>query len=358
MASGDVGTLCTRRGQTFSSIGVRLSDSEESLRATMFEVAAPAPVETIARVRHLNGVALHRVLSDLEVANDDVREIVGHWDVFRRDDGWVSLLAALLNTVERQRGNPDALIPIWPDFNDEGPSGRYLYFYLFALGHDGLCEFLAGEGTPEPIIELTLTVLARHARTYRRKWGSIGVNAGWWMLLVLRGELLQIGSLQFHRVNLGVGTLSPSSWFDEKEATALGAGYRRGDPSLGIHIPDEVDFSPARLDATFDEARHVLGSVWPTEQRRLATCQSWLLDDRLAAILGETSNIVGFQRRFELLPIWENADEDIVDFVFRDPRSALGDLALTTTLQRAVVETLERGEHWRARAGWLDFDGT
>lgn len=176
------------------------------------------------------------------------------------------------------------------------------------------------------------------------------------MLPVLNGELLQVGSLQFHRERLGIGSLSPSPWFGEEEVAALGEGFRTGDASLGLHIPDHADLTPASLDATFEDARALLGLLWPAPDRRLATCQSWMMDDRLSSYLDPASNILRFQERFSLLPGWRVGDVDVVDFVFAMPNTPLSDLPQMTSLERAVVDVLRHG-HWRDRSGWLDFDG-
>ena len=312
--------------------------------------------ETIERVRTFSATEVAAQLIALGVESEERLEAVGHWDEFRRDHGWVSLLASLIDTVDDQRGRIDAAIGIWPDLVEAGASGRLLYFYLFAMCGEATGEYLRAVGFDDTVVDATLGVLVRHARIHRRKWGLAGVDAGWWMVVTLRGELVQIKSLQFHRVNLGVGTLSPSPWYDDADVEALGTGFRRSDPSIGLHIPDGALLTPAALDATFDEARRVLSTCWPVHQRRLATCQSWLLDDQLAVYLPANSNIMGFQRRFTLLPEWVDDDADTLEFVFRSPDTPLSRLPRDTTLQRAILSVLERGGHWRARSGWFDFD--
>jgi hypothetical protein len=327
------------------------------LVAQMRDFAAPPSPSVVARVRDFGAERLASTLRSLDLSGDVVSEVVRQWDEFRRDDSWASLLAAVVAMVERQRGIIDEPLPIWPDLDDLGESGRFFYFYLFALCQAGARTFLEAEGTPDHIIDLTFSALPRHCATHERKWGTVGVEAGWWMLLILRGELLQVGSLQFHNITLGVGTLSIASWYSDEEANQRGAGFRRGDPSLGLHIPRNIDFTLVALDRTFDEARTVLARVWPASQRRLATCQSWLLDDRLTTYLPATSNIIEFQRRFNLLSLWHDDDEDVLDFVFERPGMSLDDLPQTTSLERGVVDLLRGGGHWRAGAGWMDFDG-
>ncbi|MFY9782507.1 MAG: acyltransferase domain-containing protein [Acidimicrobiales bacterium] len=332
-------------------------ETAQDVVARMGEFLPAATDEFEARVRDFDVESLSRVLRELRLSSDDASEVAHHWDEFRRHEEWTSLLAALLGMVEVQRGAIDEPLPIWPDLDGAGPSGRLLYIYLFALGYEGTRTFHEKEATPQNVIDRTFEVLARHCATHQRKWGTLGVDAGWWMLPILRGELLQVGSLQFHRVTLGVGSLSPYSWYEDEEAEKLGPGFRRGDPSIGLHIPRGSDIAPTTLDQTFGEARDVLGHLWPVAQRRLVTCQSWLLDSRLITLLPSVSNVVHFQRRFTLLPRWYDDDDDVLDFVFERPATPINELPQSTTLERAIVATLQRGEHWRAGAGWMDFDG-
>ena len=310
----------------------------------------------IARVQRATAQELGERLRELRISRDHVDEITRHWDEFRGDPQWSNLLASTLATVAIARGDCDAPIPIWPDLAVDDRLGRHFYFYLFALDAPAARDYLDVAGFPRGVIDQSFEVLARHCATHLRKWGVIGVDAGWWMLPVLRGELVQVGSLQYHWVNLGVGSLSPSPWHSAEESAELGVGFRHGDPSIGLHIPQSTDLAPAVLDRSIAEARELLGQVWPVAQRRLATCQTWMLDDRLGEHLAPTSNIVAFQSRFTLLARWQEDDEDVREFVFRRPNTDLDDLPQTTSLERAVVRVLREGRHWRNRTGWFDFD--
>jgi hypothetical protein len=317
------------------------------------------PHSTASALQRVREFTVSDVVSALEktgLAPDKIQEVVDHWSDVRGSSQWTDLLAAGYTMVSNDRGNIDAPIPIWSDLHDQGAEGRLFYFYLFALCLEETVEYLRRLSTPEHVIDSSLNILTQHSATFERKWGSLGVEAGWWMLLVLRGELLQIGSLEFHLVTLGVGSLSPE-WYDETVASELGPGFRRGDSSFGLHIPQDADLSPEALDRTFDEARTILRQRWPVEHRRLATCRSWTMDDRLTDFLKPDANLVKFQQRFELVPGWVDGDEDVLDFVFRLPGTAVDDLPQTTSLERAVLSVLGSGEKWHTRSGWFDFDG-
>jgi len=148
--------------------------------------------------------------------------------------------------------------------------------------------------------------------------------------------------------------LSPEPWYSIEESLERGVGFRRGDPSVGIHIPYGAALAPHDLDATFARAREVLSAMWRVNQRRLATCQSWLLDAQLTDFLDPASNIVQFQRRFNLLDDWYDNDEETIGFIFQKSGVGWADLPRDTSLQRGVLDLLERGAIGaRGPAGWI-----
>jgi len=168
--------------------------------------------------------------------------------------------------------------------------------------------------------------------------------------------MVQVGSLQFHRVNLGVGNLSPGRGIRSRRVSSAVSDFERGDPSVGIHIPYGAALAPHDLDATFARAREVLSAMWRVNQRRLATCQSWLLDAQLTDFLDPASNIVQFQRR-SISSTTGTTTTKSIGFIFQKSGVGWADLPRDTSLQRGVLDLLERGGHWRARPGWMDFDG-
>jgi hypothetical protein len=58
-----------------------------------------------------------------------------------------------------------------------------------------------------------------------------------------------------------------------------------------------------------------------------------------------------------LLDGWYDNDEETIGFIFQKAGVALDELPRDTSLQRGILDLLGRGGHWRARPGWLDFDG-
>jgi hypothetical protein len=187
---------------------------------------------------------------------------------------------------------------------------------------------------------------------HRKRRGSGGLDHPHWPTLHFRGVLYQLGRLQFQRAQLGGRT--------GRGVAAAGQPYTTGDPALAVHIPDFYGrLSPEACDASFEQARAFFARHFPAERYAIATCHSWLLDERLAEYLPADSNIVRFQQRFWPAYAPDADDTTILRYVFGYTGTTVPSPALLaafpqhTALERAVVHHLQSGRHWRGGAGWL-----
>jgi hypothetical protein len=139
-----------------------------------------------------------------------------------------------------------------------------------------------------------------------------------WIEVVWSGRLAELGRLQFESREGGV---------------------------LAVHIPESGPLTPAACDASFAREREVF------PDHRIASCRSWLLDYALADLLSADSNIVRFQRRFELTSEGEDGDADVLRFVFHTSDPDLEKLTPRTTLERMLLERMRAGGHWRVPTG-------
>ena len=312
---------------------------------------APAPLEA--------GVAAER-LAWLGVPDEDASDVLATLPSPDRAPEWWWCLEREVHRVASTMGEPDAERGTWPAF--EGPSeplDRRCHFVHAALSVVPFTlAHYAELGVPEDIVRDSLADVARHMGIHRRVHGATGVDAAWWVTLCLRAEIVDLGRLQYNRFSLGIGDESPL-WYPEDDAAAFGPGFRPGDPCLGVHIPEGSPLSPELVGESLGRAARFFAEHDPVDQRRVATCMSWLLDDQLAEYLPAESNIVSFHRRFELVPGWFDGDGEVLQFVFR----VAGDwtdfdaLPQRSRLERAAVAHLRAGRHWRMRTGWLDLPG-
>jgi GNAT-like C-terminal domain/N-acyltransferase N-terminal domain len=318
------------------------------------ELEALGPHEKRARIPPAveTTVALER----LGVTHADATEIMRGLPEVEDDPALTWLLGRCYHRLAHNLGRLDAEVGEWPDLRDAlGGPGRYFYAYVFLAALEDIRGWHRQRGIPDDVSWATLADLGRQMALHRKMYGSGGLDTQWWLVLHWRGALYQLGRLQFGPYRIASGTDSSEVWYEDDDAGRMGPGFRRGDPALGVHIPETGPLSPAACNHSFAWARDFFAQHRPEDNYRIATCVSWLLDDQLEEYLPEDSNLVRFQRRFRLVPGAEENDVEIFKFVFKSGTPTTTGVPQRTTLERAIVEHLRAGRHWRVRTGWLEL---
>jgi hypothetical protein len=325
-----------------------------SREATYVEELADEPPAGLVPLSSRQAAEL---LDQLKVSPAEAADVVSTLPDPERTPAWWWCCERAAGRLLRAMGDPDARRGTWPSF--EGPdhdlARRCHFVHVALLVAPATVSYFEGLGVPPGLSWSALDDVARHMAIHRRVFGLTGMDAAWWVTLCLRGEMVDLGRLQYNRFNLEVSEESPV-WYLPEEQEKRGEGFRKGDPSVGVHIPESGPLLPALVSESLEMAGEFFARYFPVSQRRVATCMSWLLDPQLAEYLPEGSNIVSFQRRFELVPGGYLGDEDVLQFVFRSPAGVdLETLSQKTTLERAVVTHLRAGRHWQVPTGWLDL---
>lgn len=253
-------------------------------------------------------------------------------------------------------GDTDVLAwPLLPP--DMGAVGRNAYVWLFLAAVPAVRAYHEKRGIPDEVSRASLADLGQQLGVHRRIFGDGGLHTARWLTLAFRGAIYSLGRLQFNRLTIGFDPPPPSDGI---------ATPTKGEYAIGLHISETGPMDPDACSASIARAREFFPAYFPDEPVRFATCGSWLLDDQLATYLPESSNIVRFLRRFQLIPkepetgAWTSGDRAIVEFVFRRiyrgedyPSELIAALPRETTLQRAIIGHLEAGRHWQVRVGWF-----
>lgn len=237
-----------------------------------------------------------------------------------------------------------------------GAVGRCFYVHAFAAALPHVRAFHQANAVPDDVSWATLADLGRHVEIDTIMRGEVQLDSQNWLVRHWRGALLEHGRLQFERYRRCVGGEhdQPWFWYDVEPPTLQAPGLAVGRAALDLHIPRGAPLAPDECDASFERARAFYALVDRRSGPRIVTCTSWLLDEQLADYLRPDSNILRFQRRFEIVPGAADGTEEMHRFVFlRRPPIDLDALPQRTTLERAFVTHLRRGGRWQMRTGWI-----
>ncbi|MFJ9243308.1 acyltransferase domain-containing protein [Streptomyces sp. NPDC101776] len=295
---------------------------------------------------------LPEVLLDLAVPHEDINELVRLRRVLTRDTDATRLLEECLGELVKdigEHGHWTRLTELFLARLPEAPPevGAYFSVYVFVAALPYTRAYHRERDIPADVSRRTLADLGRNIAVHHRRYGGGGLPFPQWLIPHFRGELYQLGRLQYERARLGERTA--------RALTATGLEAMPGTPSLNVHIPDfQGPLTPAACDRSLDLARAFFARHFPEEHHEAATCHSWLLDPQLKRYLSADSNIVRFQERFRVAyEDTEPADTEPVQFVFGRPDQPVEGLPRGTSVERAVGDHLRAGGHWYLGHGWF-----
>ena len=283
---------------------------------------------------------LPTIFERLAIAEEDRGEILAAWPSSETDPETWSCLERAYQMLVSDLGSFAPIDLPGPAIGST-PLGRYFFVYVYLAALADVRRFHARRGIPDDISWATLSDLGRNLKRDRLLLGDGGLRTSGWLTLHFRGSLYQLGRLQFNRMRV--------------RGAHVASAFREGEPAVGIHIPESGPLTPEACDDSLASTQPFFARHFPETPTRLAICTSWLLDPQLAEYLAPESNIMRFQRRFELVGEGWDGDADVLRFVFHRIAPRIDDLPERTTLERAIVAHLRKGEHWRSRTGWLEL---
>lgn len=132
------------------------------------------------------------------------------------------------------------------------------------------------------------------------------------------------------------------SLVDNRKLTLKKAEWRpvlcQGDPTVGVHIPEDGPMSGEEVDDALKQARALFDTYFPEFDYRAFTCYSWLMDPQIETLLEGRGNLVNFGRRF-MRVTQKSSGKALFHFMYHYPIGVLPpfeELPEATRLERAI----------------------
>lgn len=187
----------------------------------------------------------------------------------------------------------------------QSPSYRQLFLALFArFAVDAYSDY-AAKGISDDVYFDTFSDLRIWSAKCYRDNGVYGIDEYEWLQEHVRLALFRLGRLQFQPIAL------------DHEVEACGRTFSKGQLVLNVHIPEGEPLDEHGVERSFELAKHFFRGIPP-----VFVCQSWLLYPQLNEVLPPNSNIMKFQRSFDVYKTdltAKQAEERIFGKVCADP---------------------------------------
>ncbi|MBQ8953784.1 MAG: family 20 glycosylhydrolase [Clostridia bacterium] len=189
------------------------------------------------------------------------------------------------------------------------------------------------KGLPEDIFLDTMKCFTRFVNEHYTSTGTYAFDRGFWTTRQINARLFRVGELEY----------------ELREA--------EGERCLALHIPSDARLTADRLNDSVARARRFF-EAWFSEWADLPMrCTSWLMSPTLKELLPDSSNILRFQRAFELTQV-DPESSGSIGWIFQltgelAKNVDLNALPDNTTLQRRAKALLLEGRQVGAASGTL-----
>lgn len=208
--------------------------------------------------------------------------------------------------------------------------GANLYLYIRML--DRTYAFYQEKGIPDDVFYATMKNFAGACiGCYNRTghYGIVQVTFRAWYRRHLDGTLFRLGRLEFDITG------------SEYDFVLDGHTIKKGDTCIYVHIPGGTPLDEEECDAAYDTARKFFKEYFQINPVVFYS-SSWLLHPWMQEVLPESSRIIKFQKRFQLVDIVQ--DEPVIRrWLFDRSEAPYDELPVTTSLHKAALFRLKNG---------------
>ncbi|MCI6121650.1 acyltransferase domain-containing protein [Bariatricus sp. SGI.161] len=199
---------------------------------------------------------------------------------------------------------------------------RTLYLYIrFALK---MKPVFLENNISEKIYYDTFHDLTIWCKWCKKYYGIYGMVEARWYERLYEMKVFRLGRLEFEKIIL------------EEDIRYSGGHVKKGEKVIGVHIPEGGSLLPEACDESF-----ALAEKFFSDEYKLYTCSSWLTSPALYELLDETSNILKFQKRFEILDIqymFPLAEQRVYGIIKEDKNEYPEDTRLQKNLKKFLLE--------------------
>ncbi len=200
----------------------------------------------------------------------------------------------------------------------DDPNGLKMLTFMLLCAAESIEEYRK-KGISDEIFIDTMRFCTRFTKEHHQIYGHYAFTWGWWLPRQISLHEFRIGTLEYEMI------------------------MKDGEKKINIHIPSDADIDKENLGKSYQSARAFFSKYFPEYSDASMVCESWMLAPKLQEILPEASNIIGFQKAFEIVRIDEESN-GCLRWVYGRDDIPFSELSEKTSLQRNIKKLLLQGE--------------
>lgn len=213
----------------------------------------------------------------------------------------------------------------WKERPDRLPWALAFYLRLSAQVYEKYQE----KGISDEIFDWTFYDITIWCKECFRKYGIYGLEEVWWLALSVKMKLFRLRRLQFEPIQL------------KEDMVGRQRTIPAGTEVLNVHIPEG---EPLDYHACIESLR--MAEEFFGGKKQIFVCDSWLLSPNLKEVLPENSNILRFQRMFEVTKVhyaFPQAEQRIFGDILEDKTSYPEDTSLRRNAKAYILSGKDLG---------------
>lgn len=179
---------------------------------------------------------------------------------------------------------------------------------------ESLCElvdlkaFYIARGIDLEIFYITIYDLYYRIERFYNQHQKYGLAKSdlYWLGFLFRAEIFDLVSLRFQRFSLSYAEIERKDNERMEFGSENKAKFKEKTPIVNIHILNNADISPTKIDESMAMARKFFANYFPEHKYEYFFCRSWMVYPKTLALLNENSNIANFIKRFDVIASHNN----------------------------------------------------
>ncbi|WP_033168556.1 acyltransferase domain-containing protein [Clostridium sp. KNHs205] len=232
----------------------------------------------------------------------------------------------IINKILQRKEWDEGIKELQEILGDDSDGIKILWELLNIIANYSYQEYVK-RGIVEDIFTATMRFCTRFLNEHYRTFHTYKFVWAWWFPRQISLNEFRIGALEYEFVN-----------GENKE--------------IAVHIPSDADLQKEAVTQSLKDFFQFRKSYFSEWENVKLTCDSWMLMPELKELLGEYSNIVGFQNLFEI----DTMDYDAtwyMGWIFPGYENVNESLPERTSLQRRMKKYLLDGKRFGIAKGHL-----